>query len=545
MKKRCRVCVGVLWLLVGSLLMLAPPAIQQSAESQNLVVAASRKLTSIDVVHHVGCVLGPDPMRDGQPVNNAALISAALADYDHKCEFVFPGGDLYITEPIVIPEKVGGRIRGSGMSRDLGQGHYATAGIATGQVSQIIADYDTESGDTIDTITSIFKYWGHSWTIEGLALQGRPNPGFAVDPADDTKAKARVGIHVIANSDSGNTGKIFIRDCSFYQIHTHILAGRDMVAANSAGAFTGSNYPHADDVMLENTVHIHPWFNTRYQTGTITIADGVVTGDGTTFPDWAGRQAVLRTVDSDGLVSAAYYHVASRGGDTALTLDDTSVNVASPTAYILEQEACTFRCRTDQSIGHTAAKVQNWGYGNEIFWFERGGRFEATMVNDYVAHGTLLRISYPQINDARFVIHGFDMDRLLNTFQLLHIDRRLFTPAYIELGGIITTDDEITHRVVTARGNANVVLRGLTGGRGLGAGSIYLEGSSTIWSKVHLVDSMIDESDPKDLVEGISTGKRHLKWTNTNKRLDSSTWGTPIDDGSSTFSSGTTIDPEA
>ena len=64
-----------------------------------------------------------------------------------------------------------------------------------------------------------------------------------------------------------------------------------------------------------------------YATGTVTIAAGVVTLAGGTFPSWA----------ADGFlkVSTSYYSVASRDGDTQLTLDDTSVAVAAASAFQL------------------------------------------------------------------------------------------------------------------------------------------------------------------------------------------------------------------
>jgi hypothetical protein len=64
-----------------------------------------------------------------------------------------------------------------------------------------------------------------------------------------------------------------------------------------------------------------------YTTGTVTIVSGVVTLAVGTFPSWA----------ADGLlkVSDSYYSIASRDGDTQVTLDDTSVAVAAGTSYEL------------------------------------------------------------------------------------------------------------------------------------------------------------------------------------------------------------------
>ena len=64
-----------------------------------------------------------------------------------------------------------------------------------------------------------------------------------------------------------------------------------------------------------------------YATGTITIAAGVVTLTGGTFPSWA----------ADGVLKAnnKYYSVASRGSNTQITLDDTSATQASASSYQL------------------------------------------------------------------------------------------------------------------------------------------------------------------------------------------------------------------
>ena len=64
-----------------------------------------------------------------------------------------------------------------------------------------------------------------------------------------------------------------------------------------------------------------------YVTGTITVASGVVTLAGGTFPSWAA-DGVLQ-------VNNRYYSVASRGGDTQVTLDSTSVTVATASNYQL------------------------------------------------------------------------------------------------------------------------------------------------------------------------------------------------------------------
>jgi len=64
-----------------------------------------------------------------------------------------------------------------------------------------------------------------------------------------------------------------------------------------------------------------------YATGTITVAAGVVTLTGGSFPSWAAA-GVLK-------VNNQYYSVASRGSGTQITLDSTSVTIATASSYQL------------------------------------------------------------------------------------------------------------------------------------------------------------------------------------------------------------------
>lgn len=111
------------------------------------------------------------------------------------------------------------------------------------------------------------------------------------------------------------------------------------------GIRTGFSADQTDDIEecirdgLHDVYTAHNWSFFRpireitttppYTTGTITVAAGVVTLVGGTFPSWAAV-GVLK-IDSD------YYDVDSRDGDTQLTLEDTSVTVASASSYELSQ----------------------------------------------------------------------------------------------------------------------------------------------------------------------------------------------------------------
>ncbi len=64
-----------------------------------------------------------------------------------------------------------------------------------------------------------------------------------------------------------------------------------------------------------------------YDTGTIEVADGVVTLSDGTFPSWAA-QGILK-------VDGGYYDVDTRTDGTTITLEDTSVDVDAGTSYEL------------------------------------------------------------------------------------------------------------------------------------------------------------------------------------------------------------------
>lgn len=64
-----------------------------------------------------------------------------------------------------------------------------------------------------------------------------------------------------------------------------------------------------------------------YSTGTITIASGVVTLSGGTFPTWAADGVLM--------VNNSYYSASTRDSDTQITLDATAVTIAGASSYQL------------------------------------------------------------------------------------------------------------------------------------------------------------------------------------------------------------------
>lgn len=109
------------------------------------------------------------------------------------------------------------------------------------------------------------------------------------------------------------------------------------------GIRTGFSADQATDILecirdgLHDVYTAHAWSFFRpimeiittapYATGTITVAAGVVTLVGGTFPSWAAV-GVLKIVND-------YFDVDTRDGNTQLTLEDTSVTVAAASSYEL------------------------------------------------------------------------------------------------------------------------------------------------------------------------------------------------------------------
>lgn len=70
--------------------------------------------------------------------------------------------------------------------------------------------------------------------------------------------------------------------------------------------------------------------NPPFSANTITIVDGVVTKvAGTAFPSWAAQGELI--------LSGEHYTVATRTGDNGLTLDDTTLDLAAGSSYVLTQ----------------------------------------------------------------------------------------------------------------------------------------------------------------------------------------------------------------
>lgn len=115
----------------------------------------------------------------------------------------------------------------------------------------------------------------------------------------------------------------------------HYLFGAESGASFSQDQLTRIGYCISDGLRRVYSMYEWSFFKpvvdvvttAPYSTGTVTVANGVVTLSGGTFPSWAASGIFM--------VNKRYYSVASRDGNTQITLDTLTVNVASASAYSL------------------------------------------------------------------------------------------------------------------------------------------------------------------------------------------------------------------
>lgn len=122
------------------------------------------------------------------------------------------------------------------------------------------------------------------------------------------------------------------------EIGREIGYGRDPAAWTGANAYKLVDVNDSISAGLLRFYRSHAWeflnpvievpLYARYTTGTITVVNGVVTLSGGTFPAWAAAGE---------LVCGELYSIASRDGNTQLTLNDTTINIAASTSYVLSQ----------------------------------------------------------------------------------------------------------------------------------------------------------------------------------------------------------------
>lgn len=153
-----------------------------------------------------------------------------------------------------------------------------------------------------------------------------------------------------------------------------------------------------------------------YATGTVTVASGVVTGDGTVFSSWAA--------DGELVLGGIAYEVSTRDSDTQLTLVDTDVTAAAGTEYTLQQADYTlpdlfggftgelFLNQTNNSLGFSLRRADK----QELLSLQRSGVADfasqparyATFVKEQTgATGQRWMITVWPLPDAVYTLTGY------------------------------------------------------------------------------------------------------------------------------------------
>lgn len=181
-----------------------------------------------------------------------------------------------------------------------------------------------DSEDTAYTATLIFVYAGATYTFE-VDLPARAATGTMV--ASYSSLVERVGHFLFGTRSPAGDNLTDVEEC--------IKDGlRDVYAAHTWSFFRP----------IKEITTTAP-----YDTGTITIASGVVTlsGVGAAFPPWAAV-GVLKHDNN-------YYDVDTRDGDNLITLEDTSVTDAVATAYELGRPEYDLPTAFEEIVGKELA----------------------------------------------------------------------------------------------------------------------------------------------------------------------------------------------
>lgn len=284
------------------------------------------------------------------------------------------------------------------------------------------------SGDSLSTITSVLEATGDI-TIASTSITGTTVKATYSGGTDGTTYTI-VAIVVTANGETIETD-VYLRviDSSATTYAASYFGLVERVGHYLFGirtGYTGDQICDIEDCMsdgLRDVYSAYDWSffkpiedittTAPYTTGTVTIASGVVTLTGGTFPTWA----------ADGLlkVSSSYYSVSTRDSGTQVTLDDTSVTVASASTFELGRPeiplAATFEAVAndsdltyypDQNELYPAVKQRNdkavrtWQqddpyFDRPVFYSVRTVEFDPTV-------GSRKRLAFYPTPDAAYVL---------------------------------------------------------------------------------------------------------------------------------------------
>jgi len=200
-----------------------------------------------------------------------------------------------------------------------------------------------DTGDSLSTLTSVLETTG-GITIASKSIVGTTVKATYSGGTDGT-TYAIVAIVVTADGETIESD-VYLRviDSSATTYPTSYYGLLERVGHYLFGirtGYTGDQICDIEDCMndgLRDVYSAHDWSffkpiedvttTAPYVTGTVTIASGVVTGTGTTFPASWSADGILK-------VGTSYYSVNTYTSATQITLDDTSVTVTAASAFEL------------------------------------------------------------------------------------------------------------------------------------------------------------------------------------------------------------------
>ena len=212
------------------------------------------------------------------------------------------------------------------------------------------------TGDSLASITSVTDTPTGELTITGEVIAGTTVTFTVADGTDQTTYHIEV-IVVTANGETlEGDGYLYVTDTPEYELtFSYSYSNLKVAIADFMGwgrntEGTGTAWSSTDESRMDAIIKSaltqvyfpaggHQWSWMRpssqittsapYSTGTLTVVSGVVTLAGGTFPSWAASG----DIEFDGET----YTIATRDGNTQITLSDTSVDADALTTYTLSR----------------------------------------------------------------------------------------------------------------------------------------------------------------------------------------------------------------
>ena len=416
-----------------------------------MVTAQDRLLFSLqrpvaDLVYTLGGKLGHSPS-----VNNAALISAALADRT-KSVVTLPAGIIEITQPIVWPGRTGITLLGAGPAGENGDAAYSNG--HGGTTTRIVANFS-------DANSEMLTYKGVLGRIEGITLEGYKRPGawhnFITNATDATPIVCTANsVHGLSDGDritiygvpaGGNesaNGTFYVK-ASGYSTRRFALYRDASLTTSVAGSGNG-------DYSGRNTVVWRPYNRARIGIHVLAkVPNGINTGKidvrNCSFVDLPVGILFGKNMDR------AYEQSATFDGDRDNHADQSVIDhCAFFYPYTLDYPSSEHRTcmlfRTIQALGFTITHATMNGACDEVLYFERGGIERATVFVNGKAQKGVLRTGYTQQNVSHELWCNLDAGTSGQLSMILNMDRHAPGGHIVISGNQMSANNDVNHPLV-------------------------------------------------------------------------------------------------